>query len=72
MLQSEVAARRLAWKLWQATRGSGRDALVNLFVVDENNNPIPSYVTGEIEIFNASEPHGTEVGTGGDKEGTDL
>ena len=52
MLQSEIAARRLAWKLWQANCGGGENELFNLVVVDDNNDPIKSYVTGEIEIFN--------------------
>ncbi len=54
-LDSEVSARRLAWKLWKATEGGDEDELVNLVVVDENDDPVPSYVTGEVEVFNRRE-----------------
>lgn len=65
-LMSEVSTRRLAWKLWQATRelAKGEDGeLVNLVVVDENNEPIKSYVTGKVEIFNPCEEDDPEVET---------
>ncbi len=54
-LDSEVSARRLAWKLWKATGGGGDGELVNLVVVDENDDPVPSYVTGKVEVFNRRE-----------------
>ena len=52
MLLSEIAARRLAWKLWQTTCKEGENELFNLVVIDDNNDPIKSYVTGDVEIFN--------------------
>ena len=59
-LDSEVSARRLAWKLWKTTGTPGEEVgeneLVNLVVVDENDCPVKSYVTGEVEVFNPHDP----------------
>lgn len=69
-LMSEVSTRRLAWKMWQATRDleKGEDGeLLNLVVVDENNNPIKSYVTGKVEIFNPCKEDGPEVEIAGEE-----
>ena len=63
MMQSEIAARRLAWKLWQATCDDGENELFNLVVIDENNDPINSYITGEVEIFNRPDDFGVPTST---------
>ena len=59
-LDSEVSARRLAWKLWKATGTSGEEVgeneAVNLTVVDTDDNPVRSYVTGTAEVFNPRPP----------------
>ncbi len=56
-LDSDVATWRLAWKLAQSTPLRDGDPqegdMINLFVVDQDNNPIDYYSTGEKEIFNA-------------------
>ena len=56
-LDSDVTTWRLAWKLAQSTpprQGAPQDGdLVNLYAVDQDNNPIDYYSTGEKEIFNA-------------------
>ena len=56
-LDSDVAAWRTAWKLAQCTPLRDGDPqegdMINLFVVDQDNNPIDYYSTGEKEIFNA-------------------
>jgi hypothetical protein len=51
-LNPDVKVRRLAWKLWKATQGTGADEAVNPVVVDEDGDPVPSYMTGEVEVFN--------------------
>ena len=57
-LDSDVTAWRYAWKLAQATRPDAdtlaQGHLVNLTVVDDQDTPVISYITGETEIFN---PH---------------
>jgi hypothetical protein len=55
-LNSDVTAWRYAWKLAQSTP-LGSDApqegdLFNIVVVDQDNQPIRYYATGEKEIFN--------------------
>lgn len=56
-LDSDVTSWRLAWKLAQSTplrpEGPREGDLVNIFVVDQDNNPIDYYSTGAREIFNA-------------------
>jgi hypothetical protein len=56
LLDSEVFARKLARRLSQLTLAEelnqGSQELANLVVVDEENEPIESYVTGAVEIFN--------------------
>lgn len=55
-LDSDVTTWRLAWKLAQSTPLGGGDPqegdLVNLFVVDQDNNAIAYYATGEKDVFN--------------------
>jgi len=55
-LDSDVTTWRLAWKLAQSTPpGSGdpQDGdMINIFVVDQDNNPITYYATGAKETFN--------------------
>ena len=56
-LNSDVTAWRYAWKLAQSkpmrpdTPQEGD--MLNIFVVDQDNQPILYYATGEKEIFNA-------------------
>jgi hypothetical protein len=55
-LDSDVTTWRYAWKLFEATRTNAAEIqegeFVNICVVDEQDNPITYYVTGEKEIFN--------------------
>lgn len=55
-LDSDVTAWRYAWKLFMATQTQSgeitEDELLNITVVDDLNNPVIYYVTGEKEIFN--------------------
>ena len=55
-LNSDVTAWRYAWKLWQATRAdsgtSGPGPLYNIVVVDDRDQPIHFYVTGEPLVYN--------------------
>jgi len=64
-LNSDVTARRYAWKLWQATRAAAEagdpGALYNITVVDDQDNPFRFYGTGEIETYN---PKNTDGGDG--------
>ena len=55
-LNSDVTAWRYAWKLAQSTP-IGADQprpgdMLNIFVVDQDNQPIVYYATGENEKFN--------------------
>ena len=58
-LNSDVTAWRYAWKLAQSTfpRTGAPQAgdMINIFVVDQDNNPILYYATGDKEIFNEYE-----------------
>ena len=55
-LDSDVTTWRYAWKLFKATRTDAPEIqegeFVNICVVDDQDNPITYYVTGEKEIFN--------------------
>jgi hypothetical protein len=55
-LNSDVTAWRYAWKLWQATMAEAEtgepDALYNITVVDDQDNPIRFYGNGEFETYN--------------------
>jgi hypothetical protein len=55
-LDSDVTAWRYAWKLWQATQADsetdGHGALYNIAVVDDRDQPIRFYVTGEPIVYN--------------------
>ena len=55
-LDSDVTTWRYAWKLFDATRTDDPEIqegeFVNICVVDDQDNPITYYVTGEKEIFN--------------------
>jgi hypothetical protein len=50
-LDSDLVAWRSAWKLWQANR-SETGAYVNITVVDEQDKPVRSYVTGNYDVYN--------------------
>ena len=56
-LDSDVTTWRTAWKLSASTplrEGEPQEGdLVNIYVVDQDNNPIDYYATGKKEIFNA-------------------
>jgi len=58
-LDSDVVAWRYAWKLYMATRsdspGISDGELVNIFVVDDSDNPIKYYATNQLEVFNPRE-----------------
>ena len=55
-LDSDVTSWRLAWKLAQSTplrTGEPQEGdMINIFVVDQDNNPIFHYASGEKEILN--------------------
>lgn len=55
-LDSDVTAWRYAWKLWQATQvdsiTSEPGPLYNIVVVDDRDQPIDFYVTGEPVVYN--------------------
>ena len=71
-LDSEVSTRRLAWKLWKATGTPGEEVgeneMVNLTVVDTDDQPVRSYVTGTEEVFNPRASQ-TEAAPGTKKAG---
>ena len=56
LLDSDVTAWRLAWKLAQSTPLSGQDAvegdMADICVVDQRGNPVENYATGEMDVFN--------------------
>jgi hypothetical protein len=65
-LNSDVTAWRYAWKLAQSTPLSPdtpqEGDMVNIFVVDQNNQPIVFYATGKKEILNAyTLPESTDI-----------
>ncbi len=55
-LNSDVKAWRYAWKLWQTTLNTADPdtpgAMLNITVVDDLDNLVPFYATGETEIYN--------------------
>lgn len=55
-LDSDVTTWRYAWKIFKSTcEDSSLDKekeLFNIYVVNENDQPIVYYATGKIEIFN--------------------
>ena len=57
LLDSDVVAWRTAWKLAASTplrEGEPQEGdLVNIYVVDQDNNPVDYYATGKRETFNA-------------------
>ena len=61
-LDSDVAAWRTAWKLQQATRtenaefGEGR--MINIYVVDDDGEPVRYYKTHDFRVYNRSEAKG--------------
>ncbi len=59
LLDSEVAAWRLAWKLSEATKSDSTESsdgdMVNICVVDDLGNPVAFYGTNLPRIFNAYE-----------------
>jgi hypothetical protein len=65
-LNSDVTAWRYAWKLAQSTQlrsdGPQEGDLLNIYVVDQDNQPIVFYATGEKEILNAyALPESTDI-----------
>ena len=54
-LNSDVTAWRYAWKLWQATKADAEvgapGALYNITVVDDQDNPVRFYASGEFETY---------------------
>jgi hypothetical protein len=54
LLDSDVVAWRSAWKLWQAAR-SGAGEYVNITVIDDRGEPVPSYITGRCDVYNPRE-----------------
>ena len=53
-LDSDVVAWRSAWKMLQGSR-PGEGELVNLTVVDDQDQPVRYYATGEFEVYNPRE-----------------
>lgn len=55
-LDSDVTTWRYAWKLWQATNETSRlekdEEMFNIHVVDDNDEPVVYYATGQLEVFN--------------------
>ena len=59
LIDSDVVAWRLAWKLVQATATDGPEIgegeMVNVYVVDDMNEPIRYYATHRFDILNPKE-----------------
>jgi len=51
---SDVVAWRSAWKLLQDSR-PGEEELINITVVDDRDEPIRYYATGNFEVYNLRE-----------------
>ena len=60
---SDVTTWRYAWKLFAATKTQSEeiaeDELVNMTVVDDLDNPVKYYVTGQFETFNPKRDNAT-------------
>ena len=56
-LDSDVVAWRLAWKLSESTKTNGPEIgdgeMINIYVVDDEGNPVNYYAKNRPEIFNA-------------------
>jgi hypothetical protein len=56
LLESDVVAWRYAWKLYMATKSDSPEIsdgeLINIFVVDDLDNPVKYYATNQSEVFN--------------------
>ena len=56
-LDSDVVAWRFAWKLSESTKTDRPEIsdgdMINIYVVDEEGNPVNYYATNQPEIFNA-------------------
>lgn len=56
-LDSDVTAWRYAWKLAMATKPAGDSVeegdLVNITVIDDQNDPMVYYETGDVQIYNS-------------------
>jgi len=59
---SDVVAWRSAWKLFQDSR-PGEEELINLTVVDDRDEPIRYYATGNFEVYNPREEIPAEPST---------
>ncbi len=56
LLDSDVVAWRLAWKLGMAAQGNTNetsgDEVFNIFVVNDQDQPVKYYANGKLEVFN--------------------
>ena len=59
---SDVVAWRTAWKLFQDSR-PGEEELINLTVVDDREEPIRYYATGDFQVYNPREEIPAEPST---------
>jgi hypothetical protein len=59
-LPSDISAWELARRFAEATKPEKTEGddegVVNIYVVDESENPIKHYGTGQLEVFNRSKP----------------
>ncbi len=57
ILDSDVVAWRLAWKMAQTARSHPPDPdagdLINIYVIDDKGDKIEYYATNQVEVFNA-------------------
>ena len=64
-LDSDVAAWRTAWKLQQATLSEspefGEGRMINIYVVDDEGQPIRYYKTNEFKVYNQSPTEGDSI-----------
>ena len=62
-LDSDVTTWRYAWKLFMASKTESEkiaeDELVNITVVDDLDNPVKFFVTGQFETFNPKKGNAT-------------
>ena len=63
VLDSDVTTWRYAWKLFMAKKTQSEeiaeDELVNITVVDDLDNPVKYFVTGQFETFNPKRDNAT-------------